>query len=457
MNSGIYLITGNYPGSQLYTASYSKIKIFLCFFIFTLFFYSFPTPGSAVQNRDFPTYTVIKPNVFFWEKIYGHYSQNEAVVHDKNNLSIIYEVIPNLNNQLPGAARINKAYRKKILKKYKTILQKIVIRGKPLTPEEKRIFNLFPKIDRLKKIETAADNIRIQDGLKEKFREGVVRSGKYLNEIQRVFLSYGLPVELAYLPHVESSFINNAHSKAGAQGIWQFTRSTGKQFLKINSNIDERKDPILAADAAARYLKKSYNELGNWPLAISSYNYGIAGMKRALQAQGSYPKIFTEYQKGYFKFASRNFYPEFIAACNIAKKLETSKTLRTEKPQKCYYQSLPGYISVAAIARAFKLPDRIIAEYNPALLKPTLKGEKYIPKGYRLRLPRTRLTQQGLRAIPPAAFAQKQKKGKYYIVRKGDTAGAIAYRHKLSLTRLSKMNNLGSAGIIYVGQKLRLQ
>ena len=447
---------GSQSSSQLYTATSTKIKTLVCFFIFTGILHFCPASSLAIPGKDFPIYSVIKKNVTFWEKIYDHYSRQEAVVHDKNDLSIIYEIIPLLDSQLPGAARINNIHIKETLKKYQTILQKIAIRGKPVTSEEKRIYSLFKNPDRLKKLETAIDNIRIQGGLKERFRQGVILSGKYLSEIKRIFIGHGLPVELAYLPHIESSFINNAHSKAGARGIWQFTRSTGKQYLRISSIIDERKDPIIAADAAARYLKKSYQKLGSWPLAITSYNYGLAGMKRAQEAFGSYPNIFTHYREGYFKFASRNFYPEFIAAYNVAKKLEKSGNLTMDQPQKYYYLTLPGYISVATVARQFKLPDRVIADYNPAFLAPILKGEKHIPKGYKLRLPQTQLTRKGIAAIPKSAFAAKQKPGKYYIVKGGDTAGAIACKHGVPLTRLIRLNNLGAGGAIYIGQKLRL-
>ncbi len=441
---------------QLYTATYRKRKKILPLILFVLLFFFLTSSSYGSFKRDFPSYPIISNNVHFWEKIYGHYSRLEGVVHDKNNLSIVYEVIPFLDTSLPGAARINKIYRKEIEKKYSAILSNIAKNGSPKTAEEKRVYKLFRGSGKLHKIKIAAKNVRIQNGLKEKFREGVKQSGKYMNEIKRIFIGYGLPQEIAYLPHVESSFMNNAHSKSGAQGIWQFTKSTGQQYLRIDYLIDERKDQIIAAGAAARYLKKSYKSLGNWPLALTSYNYGPAGMKRALNAMGSYEKIFSQYNEGYFKFASRNFYSEFLAAYKVASQYEKSPYLQPEKPLRSLYLSTSGYISAASLARHFKVPDRIIAEYNPALLSPILKGEKLIPKGYKLRLPHTKHVAKNLNTIPPSYFKKKQKPGGYYRVKNGDTAGSIAVAHKVPLTKLLHANNLSMNSKILVNQKLRI-
>jgi len=151
-----------------------------------------------------------------------------------------------------------------------------------------------------KKIRQAASNIRVQIGQKERFRAGVIQSGAYIKEIKKILLANDLPEDLAYLPHVESSFNIKASSKYGAAGIWQFTRSTGKNYLRIDTIIDERKDPFQSTHAAAAFLKKNYNLLHNWPLAITAYNYGPAGMLRAVKKYGSYEMIFKKYNKGYF-------------------------------------------------------------------------------------------------------------------------------------------------------------
>jgi hypothetical protein len=91
---------------------------------------------------------------------------------------------------------------------------------------------------------------RSQRGIKEKFREGLIRLGQYLSRIEAIFQEHGLPAELALLPYVESSFDYDAYSKRGAAGIWQFIRGTGRRFLKLNLYVDERLDPLKSSEAA---------------------------------------------------------------------------------------------------------------------------------------------------------------------------------------------------------------
>src|SRR4029453_7063103 len=98
----------------------------------------------------------------------------------------------------------------------------------------------------------------------------------------RIFRDEGLPVELTRLPLIESCFDVEAYSKVGAAGIWQFMPATGRLYMEVSSSVDERRDPIPPPRAAARYLSRSYERLGNWPLAITSYNHGPNGMARAI-------------------------------------------------------------------------------------------------------------------------------------------------------------------------------
>ena len=191
-----------------------------------------------------------------------------------------------------------------------------------------------------------------------------------------------MPEELAYLPHVESSFNFRAYSKFGAAGIWQFTRATGVQYLTIDYAVDERLDPILATHAAAKYLQNSYSALHSWPLALTSYNYGLAGMMRATKEEGDYEGVFKNYNKGYFKFASKNFYPEFLAALKVAKQLEQKPKVRLDAAQASRYLTLPGYVHIKDAGRHFGISPETIVSLNPALQPSVISGEKHIPKGY---------------------------------------------------------------------------
>lgn len=420
-----------------------------CCFLFT------PLPRAiASSGKPFPLYPSIKDNVAFWEKIYATYSVNSAVIHDRDDLSKIYEVVPLVDQNAQNAGKTNERTLRHVLKNYQSMLLALS-RGKhPSTAREKRAASMFRGPDAARKMAQAAQTVRAQNGLKERFVSGVIRSGAYIAEIRAILRAHGLPTELAYLPHVESSFNPKAFSKFGAAGIWQFTRATGKQYLQIDDAIDERRDPLLAADGAARYLKHSYRELGSWPLALTAYNYGLAGTLRAQEAMGGYEKIYTHYDKGNFGFASRNFYSEFLAAMHVAQRLEKNHTVKQDKPRDFLARILPGYVSLRSIERHFHVSRDTLRELNPALRPPVFEGSKLIPRGYALRLPRRRDVSRLLAALPHAAFHSNQFKDATYQVRLGDTAGGIALKYSINLKQLIAANGLSSNAAIYIGQHL---
>ena len=127
----------------------------------------------------------------------------------------------------------------------------------------------------------AVDDVRFQLGQSDRFRAGIMRAGTWEAHIAEVLANLGLPAEIAALPHVESSFDPAAYSKVGAAGLWQFMRSTGRRFMRVDNSVDERLDPFRATEAAAQLLSYNYRLLGTWPLAITAYNHGAEGMLRA--------------------------------------------------------------------------------------------------------------------------------------------------------------------------------
>jgi len=426
-----------------------------CFTSFFILFILLFQAESCFAANPFPRYPIIDNNVRFWETIYSKYSTSQAVVHDSNNLGIVYEVIPIFNHRMPGASKINKPLFKGIKNKYRHILDKLAKGIKPRSAEEKRVAKLFGNISR-KRFKKAADSVRVQIGQKDRFLEGVVRSGAYMTQIKRIFKQYGLPEDLAYLPHVESSFNLKAYSKFGASGIWQFTRPTGKQFLTINYALDERQDPILASYAAAKFLKNNYKSLGSWPLALTAYNYGPAGMLRAKKAYVSYERIFSNYKQGYFGFASRNFYSEFLAAMRVAKRLEKDPSIKQDKQQRTIQITLPAYIATRDLCKYFNISVDTLKKLNPALRNSVLQGTKYLPKGYTLHLPSTYRQKELLAKMPGHLYHKKQKPTQFYRVKRGDTAGKIANTHRISLKSLRRANKLSKTAAIFVGQNLRI-
>ena len=158
--------------------------------------------------------------------------------------------------------------------------------------------------------------------------------------------------------------------------------------MKVGYTVDERWDPLRASHAAARLLKKSYKILGQWPLALTSYNHGISGMQRAKRSKGGYEAIFKGYRSRSFKFASRNFYSEFIAARDVAKNYKKYfGALTLERPVKGREMILKGYVSIKDLADHLNIEPTRLRSLNPSLREPVFKGQKYIPKGFALRLP----------------------------------------------------------------------
>jgi membrane-bound lytic murein transglycosylase D len=427
-------------------------KIIICLLLLTVF----PFSGTrTAAGARFPVYKVIEPNVRFWEKIYGTYSSRDGVLHDKDNLDIIYTVVKLVDWNTPAAARINKQLIKLARRHYKTMLADLGRGVKPRTREEKRIAALF-KRSRKSSYRKARENIRLQIGQKDRFLAGVIRSGAYMPAIKRILHSKGLPLELAYLPHVESSFNPKAHSKASAVGLWQFTRSTGRDYMVINDVVDERYDIYLSSVAAADFLKENYRQLKSWPLALTAYNYGRAGMVRAQQQYGSYPKIFTSHNTKLFKFASKNFYSEFIAALRVARRLEKDPAIIPDRPWANATIRLRGFAAARDLRKYFGVSKQDFIRLNPALQKPVLEGKKYAPKGYLLRLPATKTIRRRLQKMPARLFHSRQIKDRIHTVRKGDTAASIARRYKISLKELSRANNLNKRAAIRVGRKLKI-
>lgn len=407
----------------------------------------------------FPHCEVLKPNVKFWKKIYSEYDYKQTVIHDKSTPLIIYQVLDFNNDRSLSALKVRQRMEKTACRRYRGMLLGLASGRKPSTSEEKRIIAMFGKVCDAGRLRRAAGSIRCQRGQKDRFLEGVIRSGAYIRDMRRIFSMYGLPEELCYLPHVESSFQPYARSKCGAAGMWQFMKGTGRRFLRIDYLVDERFDPMVSTRAAAELLYDNYQRLGSWPLAITAYNHGTAGMERALRKMGSFEKIITEHRGRRFKFASKNFYAEFLAAKEIAEHYaENPQGVKQDVPEKTLLVNMPGYVSFMELATLLNLAPSELEKLNPALRKPVLCAERYIPAGYQIRLP---LLDGSAFSLAMAAgdrpvFMAAQRRGGMYRVRHGDTAILVARRHGVSLRKLASINDLDFRYTIYAGQYLRL-
>jgi membrane-bound lytic murein transglycosylase D len=282
----------------------------------------FSYQGPSLRSGYFPKPPELQPQIAFWRKVYAEWGRSQVAIHDDRYMNVIYEVI-----ELPGDVRDGYTLAQKELvsdrldywKLRLSILERKLADRDSLDGDDQRLVSRFGSAGQASEaFSGAADRVRAQRGLRERFKRGLEISGRYDRHFKAIFRKAGLPEELAYLPHVESSFQANARSSAGAVGIWQFTPGAARTFMDSSRGYDARLDPIASARGAARYLSHAYDTLGSWPLALTSYNHGIGGMKRAKGQYGhDFARIVQDYDHPQFGFASRNYYAEFLAACEI--------------------------------------------------------------------------------------------------------------------------------------------
>jgi membrane-bound lytic murein transglycosylase D len=431
------------------------LTLFLAPFFLSVANASLSYETHTLSNYHFTTPPGLADQVNFWKKIYSEYTTKHAVIHDMRNLGIVYEVV--FLGDKPLSRRSRERKLEKIKKKYKKILKRInkTKNKSSLKEEDLRIYKLVKK-----DFYNATRHIRAQLGLKDRFKAGIERSGLYMSEILKILKANNLPEELSVLPHVESSFQLGAYSSAGAAGIWQFTRSTGRLFMRVGYDVDERRDPFLATHAAANLLKKNFEGINSWPLAITAYNHGLQGMKRAKKRHGSdISKIVRNYKSRTFGFASRNFYAEFLAALHVVKnKNKYFPNLNIQRPHRRVSIRLPNYIHVNTAMNYFGMTRDEIAKSNPSLRRPVLNGEKRIPKGFIFQAPYSKLDnlQDRYDKIPKRVRYSKQLRSKWYTVRRGDTLSGVALRFGTTIRSLKTYNSIGRRNRIYIGQVLQL-
>src|SRR5207302_9165613 len=257
--------------------------------------------------------------------------------------------------------------------RYGAALRRIAAAGDgPLPADDQRIKDLWGAEGTPSRLHAATEDIRFQLGQADRFRAGLIRSGAWETHIAQVLANLGLPAELAVLPHVESSFNPAAYSKVGAAGLWQFMRSTGRRYMRIDSAVDDRMDPFRSTEAAAQLLAYNYRVLGTWPLALTAYNHGTAGVRRAKESLGTddIVKIVRNYNGKTFGFASRNFYVSFLAALEVDRNPEKYFG-SIEKLTEARFQEVvvPGYVSINSLERALKMDGTRLRALNPALLR----------------------------------------------------------------------------------------
>ncbi|HEX5043459.1 MAG TPA: transglycosylase SLT domain-containing protein [Candidatus Polarisedimenticolaceae bacterium] len=424
----------------------------------------------AAEEPVFPRGDLVDAQATFWTSVYGKWSLSQVAVHDKQCPSMIYEVI-----DLPGAVGeaytpAQQAFVGDVRAAWEARLAEIegrVDAGAPLSDDEKSLALRVTDACGTDGLRGASLRVRSQRGLRERFRRGLAVSARYDVRFREIFREAGLPEDLALLPHVESSFQHTARSSAGAVGVWQFTRATGRKFMRVNAAVDERLDPVASARGAARYLRAAHDTLGSWPLALTSYNHGVAGMTRARAQFGDdFEAVVRAYDAPTFGFASKNFYAEFLAAREVALHPEVyfPEGVSFEEPLAMDEVPLPRAMTIHQVQSRYGVDRATLRRLNPAWSAKAAAGRIALPVGHRIWLPEGTLA--GRPATPETTLAEAaapspapaaKRAHRYHKVRPGDTLWSVAKRYGLEVAELRKMNGLGAkASRIRPGQRLRV-
>jgi membrane-bound lytic murein transglycosylase D len=402
----------------------------------------------------------LEPEIAFWRLVFAEVTSQQAAIHDNRNLGVVYEVVDLPKN---AGSRQRRKIADRARTKYRAVLDELSDGDRSgLTSEQQRILALWPADVTDAELRRAKKRIRFQQGLADRFQAGLIRSGRWEDFIRDNLADAGVPLELASLPHVESSYNPEARSHVGASGLWQFTRGTGRRFMQIDHVVDERRDPYASSEAAAALLQYNYSILKSWPLAITAYNHGVAGMRRAVRNTGTddIETIVRQYNGRAFGFASRNFYVAFLAANEVASNADSYfGPLEQDAPVDHLVIKLDDYVAADTLASSFGVSMKTLRENNPALLKSVWTGLKYVPRGFEVRVPvdAIKLTpDQALAAIPTDARFARQTPDLEHRVERGDSLSAIAARYDTTVSELMTLNNLRSRHKIRTGQVINL-
>ena len=403
-------------------------------------------------SADFPVPDSIRPAINFWVSVYTQADTKSGFLHDAHDLSIVY-------TKLERERSVINSTREEI-----SADLKVLATGKrsDLTPSQQSLLDLWGRETPNERLARAAVNIRWQLGQSDRFIAGIKRSGAYRSHIEEVIKAKGLPVELAVLPHVESSYHPGAYSSAAATGMWQFVRATAQRFMQVDYVVDQRLDPYAATYGAMELLEYNYNALGSWPLALTAYNHGANGIARAVRDVASMDigKIISDYRGPRFGFASRNFYPQFLAALEVDNRSEEffGPIFRDREPD---YQSfeMDAFVDSRLLAETLGVSIKDLQRDNPALQPSVWSGTKRIPRGYVVKIDRTSYRKDlagAIHAIPASELYGEQIPDVSYTVRRGDSLSVIADRYDTSISELVAINQLRDRNRIRVGQTLLL-
>jgi membrane-bound lytic murein transglycosylase D len=291
-----------------------------------------------------------------------------------------------------------------------------------------------------------------QGRLRDYIQESLLRGSKYLPMIQNVFRAEGVPLDLAYIPIIESGFKMNALSRASAKGPWQFMKATAvEQGLKHDWYIDERSDPEKATLAAAKYLKSLHRMFdGDWHLVLAAYNGGMGRVQRAMNRSGIDDFWRLSQSSRFLPRETREYVPLILAAIIVAKNpVQYGFEVAAAAPMAYDTVTIDRPIDLRRVAEWTGQPVDEIQALNPELRRWTtpIKADAYA-----LKVPVGTADQFNARyaAAGPGDLVTLNK----YTVRKGDTISTVARKLRVSRVDLAEANRLSVRSKLRVGQAL---
>jgi len=435
-----------------------------------------PVGNYPIQcDETFSCPISLLPRVAFWIEVFSRWDTNTAVFHDKENPQRVYSTISRKNGCRRSRKGSSTDRERKRLKKSLTNLASDIRNNRALTASQQRMRELFVG-ETSSSIQSAANRIRCQSGNKNRMRDALSQFQRYRPAILDALERQNLTPELQYLPFVESAFDPNALSHVGAAGLWQIMPQTGRTLgLKVNNAIDERYDPKRATIAAALYFRNSVNDLSETafengypviaknlnPFVITSYNYGVRGMERAIKQVGlDYERLLVEYKSPSFQTAVKNFYASFLAARYVAKNaqqffgfIEPAFTPSSSVNEVVLTRST----SAKRLISSLGLDKNTLKALNPALKKVIWNNKALIPGGYRVNLPFKETGYDSALAAMDSLAKEVERSGfVWHRVRKGQTACGIAEKYGASCRALRSLNNLDRKGTVYIGRKIKV-
>jgi len=393
--------------------------VFYCFFIFFLAVLSACSPLTTTDN-----FSISRSSQAYIDCDYDQIQENEIIPVESEQ---------DLEEELAGLAKVGD---------WKTD-------GSSLNRIPAQIAYDFP-VTINKQVEYYLD--LFQNKQKKYFKRWLARSGKYLPAIRHELRKAGLPQDLAYLAMIESGYNPSAYSHAHAAGLWQFIRGTGRNYgLRIDSWVDERREPEKATRAAVAYLGALYERFGDWQLAVAAYNAGEGKIERAIKKYNS-RDFWKLAQHRYLRLETKRYVPKLIAAILIARNPEQYGFTDIDYQQPVQYDliKVPPRTDLRAIAVSGSTTIKEIRKLNNELRKNQTPPTS---ESYQLKIPAGSydlVAANMSRLHPVVTTAYKTHK-----VRKGETIGRISKRYRVSMTTLLKANKLHTSKLKN-GQRLRI-